>query len=481
MKSLLKIMCTVFLMAPIAAQAKVSEQDIFSKASIHILRIDFTGTHSAYDEGVQSTATGFWLGGKTKLIVTNAHVASPGNPGTYYATDTQGRKFKLKLVYSNPLVDLAYMKPEDDMIQQPTSTYEYNTQVQENARVFMTGNNGGQGILQQTGAISDVYSIGLAQYPLHTLVMSLNSKGGASGSPVLDENGKMIGINYAASKVSALSVPVSYMIEDLQYLLKGEIPPKFDVGITLSPMSISDARRYYDFPNQDVVAYNKRFPGAKSRMLKVGVMIAGSGATKHFQPGDFVTHVNGQEIGPDLFSYMRLLNQSGGKRIEIRVVRLGKIIDLKMTPYDLNAFQCREIMVVGESILTQVDQRTALRTSLPLGSVGSFSNPAGSVLPADYFSFNGSKERIVGLVKILDHPIKTLDDVEHILPALIAKGTFHFQYINHGLFSLSGRPAMNASISTSYADYERDLYQPPMRIKWDFATSSWSKRVIAEK
>jgi len=117
---------------------------IYEKATHHVLKIDVNETLSAYGSEANSTASGFWLGGNSRLIVTNAHVAAPSQISRMYAEDVHGRKFKVKLVYSNPLIDLAYLQPEEDeTIQQPQSFFTFSTHPQRNSEVFMIGNNGG--------------------------------------------------------------------------------------------------------------------------------------------------------------------------------------------------------------------------------------------------------------------------------------------------------------------------------------------------
>lgn len=273
--------------------------DLIDLLTSHTLTLNVAAVESAYGEVGRISATGFWVGGKSELIVTNAHVAAPGNPGEYTATDSQGNSIKLDLVYSNPIWDLAYLVPQKGQeFQVPNSTFPFNFSPQRHQEVFMTGNNGGIGISLCRGTISDISTIVIAQYLLPSISVSLNGREGSSGSAVLDKEGKLIGVNYSSGNSSTFVIPASFLEYDLSYLERKELPPVYELGIIFKHIFLTEAQRYFDFPkDMNTTTYNKKFPQAQGRLLQVSATLKGFPDAEKIKAGDIVLKINEKEIG----------------------------------------------------------------------------------------------------------------------------------------------------------------------------------------
>lgn len=448
------------------------------KASNHVLKIDSESVYGAYQDASAGTASGFWLGGDSRLIITNRHVASTDHVAKYYATDAQGNRFELELVYTNPLVDLAYLKPKDETIKQPSTTFEFSTDPDENKTVYMIGNNGGVGIGFQKAHITDITEIVQVRYPLKSFAISLNSKGGSSGSMVFNKAGQIIGVNYAVSDVSAYAIPAEFVLEDLSFLKQGKLPPKNDIGLVFFHVRSKDAQDHYDYPKDfDVAAYNTTFKGAQSRLLTVQSTLAGTPGAEVFKPGDVITHVGNTLVGPDLYRYYNALNQQKDK-VKITYVRQGKTHVAEVTLQNLNTTQCAEMIVFGKAIFAPVDQIQSLRTGLKVGSVGLFSNPPGSVFPKVNYDISST---MLGILEMSYHPIHTLDDFEKAIPALLAREKFSYVFSYCAMISLDNRLSTNRQPLSGIATYTPDFHQTPVRLTFNWTTKNWDRKEIGVK
>lgn len=452
--------------------------DLYEKASNHVLKIDVNETLSAYGSEVNSTASGFWLGGKSRFIVTNAHVAAPSQISRMYAEDVHGRRFKVKLVYSNPLIDLAYLQPEDDeTILPPQTQFTFNTQPQRNLEVFMIGNNGGGGIVLQDGRISDICAISTSNYPRKVFSVSINGKGGSSGSMVVDYTGVIVGVNHAGSDIANYVIPAEFVLEDLHYLEAGHLPPKKDIGLTFAHIREGEAKTFYKYkPDENVVqlgVHSDALPGAQSRLLRVNKCLPGSPGEQIFQPGDIITHVENVAVGQDLFKYYHRLNTHEGDTIQITFFRSGEKRMATVPLFDLNEANCHEMVVFGKAIFSKASPIISHLFGIEIGKVGLFQNPNGNIFSDSLSCVVLDNKYYSGVCfdKIDNVDIHTLDDVEEIIPYLTQIRCFSYTFRNHA------NGYQKASID--HVEYDETHHQAPVRMTFDLKKAKWTRKQIA--
>lgn len=397
---------------------------IYAKASAHILKINIDCRFSAYSHPMRSTGTGFWLGGDSRFIVTNAHIASPKKFSKYTAEDFYGNIFDLELVYTNPLMDLAYMRPISKEITQPNTNYTLDEKAELNSRVFMIGNNGGNGIVVQDGRISDCHEIKHISYPTEAITVSINGKGGSSGSPVINHLGHIIGVNYGGSDVATYVVPARYLNEDLGYLLRGITPPKKDIGLIFEHISINEAIKFGLLPNIDNTEYNAQFHNAKSRLLYVISILTGSPAEGILLPGDIITSINGIPLGASLYPYCHALNESNDS-IELTCFRHCKEVKVKIPTYDLNKLVCQKMLIAGNTVFSEADHTVALHFNVRLGAVGVYSSTVGSIF-SEVLNIMDDGCCAFVLYSINQKEIKSLEDIIDFFKS--QKQEIHFSF-----------------------------------------------------
>ncbi|XP_050449591.1 serine protease HTRA2, mitochondrial [Cataglyphis hispanica] len=156
---------------------------------------------------------------------------------------------------------------------------------------------------------------------------------GNSGGPLVNLNGEAIGIN--AMKVTSgisFAIPIDYAKE---FLKKVELRKK-DKGVTFQA---GPKRRYMGITMQTLMPdtllemqqYNE-YMHVRHGVLVWKVMLGSPAHNAGLQPGDIVTHANGDPV-VDSTNIYKVLEQPGS--IKLQVVRKGKILHITVEPEDI--------------------------------------------------------------------------------------------------------------------------------------------------
>jgi len=227
---------------------------------------------------------------------------------------------------------------------------------------------GGGGIVLQDGRISDICAISTSNYPRKVMTVSINGKGGSSGSMVVDYEGNIIGVNHAGSDIANYVIPAEFVLEDLHYLELGQLPPKKDIGLTFGHIREGEAKKFYNYaPEEGVIqlgTHTDQLPGAQSRLLRVTKCLPGSSGEQIFEPGDIITHVENVAVGQDLFKYYHRLNTHDGDTIQITFFRNGERRTETVPLFDLNEASCHEMIVFGKAIFARANPIISLLFSI---------------------------------------------------------------------------------------------------------------------
>lgn len=154
--------------------------------------------------------TGFSIS-KDGYILTNNHVIEDGLR-TWVNVPEQGQ-FSAEIVAAYPEIDLALLKIDGKNI--PYLTLGDDRHVQPGDHIYFIGNP-----LAFTGIANEGEVLGYTESSLEGDVLMLKAPiyHGNSGSPVITESGKVVGVVYATRRSSehgkvGLAVPISYFLE----------------------------------------------------------------------------------------------------------------------------------------------------------------------------------------------------------------------------------------------------------------------------
>lgn len=337
------------------------------------------------------------------------------------------------------------------------------------------------GITACTGKLADQHYI-KDWYPSDSFITSTNGVGGASGSILVDMGGRAVGLVYAlATNQGLYAVPMRGIQDDLEHILAGKVPPRSDNGIIPKYINIYHATKYYNFPAILTTEFKEKFPEANNRLLQVGGILSpqspiSSAEVNKIEVGDIIWSVNGVKIGHDLYKYRKHMNESID-RVTIQVYRNGKEQIITTNTFDLNAVQCNQFFDIGGVIISSANLQTSFTSGAKMGSVGIFaSHTAGSSFPdLPFWTEQGRGSHSLCLLKKINgQKIKTLQDVESIIPEIVKKGAINYTFQNLGQGpSNRGDPSYDKGKKTGWGDFNVVKYSYPKKITFDRYHGLW--------
>lgn len=232
--------------------------------------------------------TGFVVSDKG-IIVTNRHVVE--DPDTIYNIVTKdGKKFEIKKIYRDPILDFAVVQIEGDQL--PALELGDSSKLKVGQLAIVIGNALGRFTNSvTTGVVSGLGRKVVAGDPFSGSAESLDDliqtdaaiNPGNSGGPVLNSAGQVVGVAVATTEGAeniGFAIPINSVKKFVdEFIQRGTISRPF-LGIR------------YRFIAKDVAILNDVPQGAF-----VQEVVAGSAASKAgVQEGDIITQVDGQSV-----------------------------------------------------------------------------------------------------------------------------------------------------------------------------------------
>ncbi|PIK91723.1 serine protease [Synechococcus sp. 65AY6Li] len=269
----------------------------------------------------EGTGSGFIID-PNGLILTNAHVVEGSERVRVHLLD--GRTFEGKVKGSDPVTDIAVIQIEGENL--PTVTLGNSDQVRPGDWAIAIGNPLGLDNTVTVGIISAVGrssgQIGAANKRVTFLQTDAAINPGNSGGPLLDAEGRVIGVNTAIFQRAqgvGFAIPINRAMEIAERLIRdGRVEHAF-LGIRMITL------------NPDLVARLNRDPARLSPLtvqegVLIGEVVPGSPAEQvGLRKGDVIVEIDGQPIR-DAEQVQQLVDATGvGKTLTLRVIRDGQV------------------------------------------------------------------------------------------------------------------------------------------------------------
>ncbi|MGQ9838365.1 MAG: HhoA/HhoB/HtrA family serine endopeptidase [Cyanobacteriota bacterium] len=268
----------------------------------------------------EGTGSGFIIDA-SGLIITNAHVVEGSERVTVHLRD--GRTFDGEVKGSDPVTDVAVIKIEGENL--PTVKLGDSDQVRPGDWAIAIGNPLGLDNTVTAGIISAVGrsagQIGAADKRVTFLQTDAAINPGNSGGPLLDAEGRVIGVNTAIfqrAQSVGFSIPINRAMEIAEQLINtGRVDHAF-LGIRMITLNPEVVERFNRNPNRPTTL-----------TVQQGVLIAqvipGSPAAQiGLREGDVITQIEDQPIR-DAQQVQQIVEATGvGNTLRLRVIQNGQ-------------------------------------------------------------------------------------------------------------------------------------------------------------
>lgn len=440
-----------------------------------------TKSHTSTQSDLSEKAwfgTGFIVNLEKGLIATNHHVVGDMSVCTYEVKFSDGTTTTARLNFFDPLHDFAFLTIDPKDFPSSSIALELSkTPVKVNDTIYSMGNSAGDEFSTYKGTVFGVYE-SLGNFSEQSFRFSGLTVGGASGSPVFDEDGKVVGIIYGGKIVSGAALPITYVARALENLRKGEIPTRQSLGLVLRYDDLKDAVNVGILPAEAKTEYNKTFTTAHNKILVVDTRLVDSPASNKFMAGDILWKVQGELIGPELAKFDEIIDSKINKPISIEVYREGKLVSFEVKPYRLTNDSAEKFIQFSGATWYDYDEKTRLMTgdkgSGVFISSASVTSPFKALFKENFFVRN----RPMKITHINGKPLQNLADLEKLIPELLSKKMFDIRFIDFFGEQVLGQ-AVSADRQERFLIVKYDSkFDSPKVFSFNKKTSEWDIKEI---
>ncbi|MBI2338555.1 trypsin-like peptidase domain-containing protein [Candidatus Daviesbacteria bacterium] len=260
--------------------------------------------------------TGFVVSDKG-IIVTNKHVVLDTNI-RYSVVTRDGKKFEIKKIYRDPIIDLAVVQVEGEKLQ--ALEFGDSSKIKVGQTVIAIGNALGRFTnTVTTGVVSGLGRKVVAGDPFSGSAESLDDliqtdaaiNPGNSGGPLLNSAGQVIGVNVATTEGAqniGFAVPINSVKKIVdEFIEKGSVSRPF-LGIS------------YRFISKDVAIMNEVPQGAY-----IQEVVADSSADKAgIEQGDIITKIDGESVDSESKISQAIAGKKIGDNLNLTIWNDGK-------------------------------------------------------------------------------------------------------------------------------------------------------------
>ncbi|KAB1211283.1 Protease Do-like 7 [Morella rubra] len=295
-----------------------------------------------------SYATGFVVDKRRGIILSNRHVVKTG-PVVAEAMFVNREEISVHPVYRDPVHDFGFFRYDPGAIQ--FLNYDEIPLAPEAAcvglEIRVVGNDSGEKVSILAGTLARLdrdaphyKKDGYNDFNTFYMQAASGTKGGSSGSPVIDILGRAVGLN-AGSKSSsapAFFLPLEQVVRALKFVQKGSDSyankweavsiPRGTLQVTFLHKGFDETRRL-SLRSETEQMVRHASPHGETGMLVVDSVVPGGPAHKRLEPGDVLVRANGEVI-TQFLKLETLLDDSVNHNIELLTERGGTLLTVNL-------------------------------------------------------------------------------------------------------------------------------------------------------
>ncbi|KQK00995.1 protease Do-like 7 isoform X2 [Brachypodium distachyon] len=388
-----------------------------------------------------SYATGFVVDKSRGIILTNRHVVKPG-PVVAEAMFVNREEIPVYPLYRDPVHDFGFFRYDPGAIK--FLKYDEIPLDPEAASVGLeirvVGNDSGEKVSILAGTLARLdreapyyKKDGYNDFNTFYMQAASGTKGGSSGSPVVDCQGRAVALNAGSksSSASAFFLPLDRVVRALNLIrdcwdgfgIKPESVyiPRGTLQVTFQHKGFEETRRL-GLRNETEQMVRVVSPAGETGMLVVDSVVPEGPAHKHLEPGDVLVRMNG-EVVTQFLTMETLLDDSVGREIDLQIERGGAPLTVKLEVEDLHSITPNHFLEVSGAVIHPLSYQQARNFRFKCGLV--------YVAEAGYMLSRASVPRHSIIKKFAGEDIEKLDDLIAVISKLSRGARVPLEYVKY--------------------------------------------------
>ncbi|XP_070041824.1 protease Do-like 7 isoform X7 [Nicotiana tomentosiformis] len=426
-----------------------------------------------------SSATGFVVDKRRGIILTNRHVVKPG-PVMAEAMFVNREEIPVYPIYRDPVHDFGFFRYDPGAIQ--FLSYEEIPLAPDAAAVGVeirvVGNDSGEKVSILAGTLARLdrdapqyKKDGYNDFNTFYMQAASGTKGGSSGSPVIDWQGRAVALN-AGSKLSSASaffLPLERVVRSLKFLQEGGYfstntraavsIPRGTLQVTFLHKGFDETRRLGLQHETEQLVRNST-PPSETGMLVVDSVVPGGPAQNHLEPGDVLVRMNG-EVVTQFLKMETLLDDSVEQKIELQIERGSTPLTVDLLVQDLHSITPDHFLEVSGAVIHPLSYQQARNFRFNCGLV--------YVAEPGYMLFRAGVPRHSIIKKFAGEGISRLEDLITVLSKLSRGARVPLEYISYK--ERHQRKSVLVTID------RHEWYAPPQIYKRDDSSGLWTVKL----
>ncbi|KAK9700240.1 hypothetical protein RND81_08G225800 [Saponaria officinalis] len=388
-----------------------------------------------------SYATGFVVDKCRGIILTNRHVVKPG-PVVAEAMFLNREEIPVHPVYRDPVHDFGFFHYDPQQVR--FLSYEEIPLAPECAcvglEIRVIGNDSGEKVSILAGTLArldrdapNYKKDGYNDFNTFYMQAASGTKGGSSGSPVIDCQGRAVALNAGgkSSSASAFFLPLERVVRALRYLQNGRdlSPGKWPaVHIPRGTLQVTFVHKGFDetfrlgLKRETELMVRNASPPEETGMLIVESVVPGGPAYKQLETGDVLVFVNG-EVMTQFLKLETLLDDCVNQKFEMQIERGGTPVTVELVVQDTHSVTPDYFLEVSGAVIHPLSYQQARNFRFNCGLV--------YVADPGYILSKAGVPRHAILKKVSGQEISCLDELISVLSKLSRGIRVPLEYITH--------------------------------------------------